>query len=616
MTLRKLILGLAAAGVFLAALSFLAGSDVEAGSKAGFRSSSSFSKSSGTSYSKGSSWSQRTHDTWNRKGGGFFGSPQSSGGYSKPASNTQTKPPIAEPSKPLERAPSGYSKPGLGSSTPSGGYAKPKLPQGTGGRESSSTPTESSSGYTKPSSGFSGTGTFQSGSRFDKQSIRSEGKKASQESLDRYKAAQSPFGKSGAQGDGTLSGPLAERARQSSGFDPGTHRNRMDEYYRNRGYAPPAAMFGSSPSYGIFNSIFLFWMLDHITNKNAAATAYNHANDPGFQKWRQEVETLAKDNEDLRGKLAEMDRQIKSLEGTPKDPSYLPPGVPIEAALAPAVFAVADSGGKPVLRLATGQAGGWYSKFAAVFEKNSEGFAVSLIPSAGSVENLKLLASGDADLALIQSDVLALRNLASGKTPVVTEQATLYKEYIQLLANRSAGVKSLNDLDPKRHEVYIGPKDSGTAMTWSMLCKVNQRLGRIKTRHSDYKDALSRVEASPNALMLFVGGLNSDFLKQAESDAANKDRLRLIPIDDTRFTAISDAHGNKIYEMATIPANVYPNLQKGWFFGNDVKTLTVQAVLVLRNEWAATFGTDAMDSLSAAILETRPVLERMVNGAG
>jgi len=574
MTLRKAIIGLAAGGFIVAAGFFPASPDAEAGSKTGFRSSGSFSKSSGASYSKGSSWSQRTHDTWNRQGGGFFGSPQSSGGYTKPVSNTQATTPAAEPSRGVQRVPTGYSKPGLGPPAQSDSYSKPKLPQGRGGRESTSIQTESSSGgYAKPSSGSSGPGTFQGGSRFD-------------------------------------------RARQSSGFEPGTHRSRMDEYYGKQGYGPPAAMFGSSPSYGIFNSIFLFWMLDHITNKNVAATAYNHANDPGFQKWRQEVETLAKDNEDLRGKLAEMDRQIKSLEGTPKDPSYLPAGVPVEAALAPAAFAAAGSGHKPVLRLTTGQTGGWYAKFAALFEKNSEGFDVRLIPSTGSLDNLKLLSSGAADLALIQSDVLALRDFAPGSPSVVTEQATLYTEYVQLLANRSAGVKSLTDLDPKRHEVYIGPKDSGTAMTWSMLCKVNQPLARIRVRNADYKDALSRVEANPHALMLFVGGLNSDFLKQAESASATKDRLKLIPIDDKRFTEVSDVHGNKIYQMATIPANVYPNLQKGWFFGNDVKTLAVQAVLVLRNEWAATFGTQAMDSLSAAILETRPILERMVNGPG
>ncbi|MDQ1238738.1 MAG: hypothetical protein QG577_923, partial [Thermodesulfobacteriota bacterium] len=584
--------------------------------KAGFRSSSSFSKSSGTSYNKGSSWSQRTHDTWDRHGGGFFGGQSSSGGYTKPVPNTQGKPPQAPAEKATERAPSGYAKPSLDSSVQSGGYTKPKFPQGNVRGESTPAPRDSSSGYSKPSPVSSGTQTFQGGSKFDKQTIKTEGKKASQESLEKYKSAQSAFPKTGSQAEGMLSGPLADKARHSSGVDPGTHRNRMDDYYRNQGYRPPAHMVGSSPSFGIFNSLFLFWMLDHITNKNVAATAYNHSNDPGFQKWRQEVETLAKDNEELRGKLSEMDRQIKSMEGTPKDPSYLPPGVPVEAALAPTVFGATHSGGKPVLRLATGQPGGWYNKFATLFEKQSEGFEVRVIPTSGSLDNMKLLSSGAADMALVQSDVLALRDSAPGSAPVVTEQATLFKEYVQLLANRSSGLKSLTDLDPKRHEVYVGPKDSGTAMTWSMLCKVNPSLARIKTKHTDYKDALSRVQTNPNSLMLFVGGLNSDFLKQAEEAAAKKDRLRLIPIDDSRFTDILDSHGNRIYQMTTIRADVYPHLQKGWFFGHDVKTLAVQAVLVLRNDWAARFGTEAMDGLSAAIVEIRPTLERIVNGAG
>ncbi len=67
--------------------------------------------------------------------------------------------------------------------------------------------------------------------------------------------------------------------------------------------------------------------------------AYHHKDDPGFSKWREEVEKQAKDNADLKAKLAEMDNQIKKLEGTPKDPGYLPPGVPPEVALAPTVLA-------------------------------------------------------------------------------------------------------------------------------------------------------------------------------------------------------------------------------------------------------------------------------------
>jgi len=41
--------------------------------------------------------------------------------------------------------------------------------------------------------------------------------------------------------------------------------------------------------------------------------------------------------------------------------------------------------------------------------------------------------------------------------------------------------------------------------------------------------------------------------------------------------------------------------------------LGVQAVLVLRTDWARKFGPEAMDALSKAILEARPEIQRLVN---
>jgi len=581
-----------------------------AGSRGGgFRSSSSFSRSSSSHYSSGHSWSSRTHDTWTRSGGGFFGSGDKGSGYTKPVSPSSQPPQGSPPAS--GTGSTGYTKPSY-SPDQSSGYSKPIPSSGAPAELKPSSPSSSSAGYSKPSTAPAGSQPFQGGTRFDKETIKGEQKKASQQALEKYKAERSSFSKPPYQ-EGPFSGPLADRARSQTGFDYGSIARTRDFYYRSQGYQPPPYVFDTSPSFGIFNTLFLFWMLDHITNKNVAKAAYNYSDDPAFQKWRQEVENLSKDNAELRSKLAEMDKQIKALEGSPKDPAYLPPGVPVEAALAPGVFGKRE-GEKPVLRFAGGRPGGWYDKYVTLIEKNCSALAIKPISTSGSVENLKLLASGQADIALVQSDVLAMRELENPGQNLVTEQTTLFLEYVQLLAHRDGGVKSLRDLDPAKHEIFIGPKDSGTAQTWQSLCKLDSSLARIKTRHADYFEALEKVEKNPNVLMLFVGGLRSDFLKKAEEAASKKDRLRLVPIDDRRFTELRDKHGNTVYHLSTIPARIYPNLQSGWIFAHDVKTLTVQAVLVLRNEWAGTFGSEAMDALSLAILETRPKIEKMVNG--
>jgi hypothetical protein len=66
--------------------------------------------------------------------------------------------------------------------------------------------------------------------------------------------------------------------------------------------------------------------------------------------------------------------------------------------------------------------------------------------------------------------------------------------------------------------------------------------------------------------------------------------------------------------MVKIPSNIYPYLEKGWIFSHDTKTLAVQAVLVLRTEWASLFGPTAMDNLTTSLNEARPKIEGLVNG--
>lgn len=566
----------------------------------------------GSSFGKSSSWSSSTKGTWDRSGGGMFGSgSKSSGGYTKPSSGDSqsiyTKPSVSTPSSGSnlkspepKTPPTGYSKPTLQPSTPSsstsGGYSKPLGAVGAAGA-------------------IGATGAFSGGSKFDKQTVGELRKKSSQESLQRYQEEKSRFKNPEYNLDKSKydSNPLYQKGKVYSGFDYGNHYSNRDNYYRAQGYRAPGFAFGGAPSFGIFDTLFLFWMLDHLGNKNVAATAYHHQNDPGYQKWRQEADQLAKDNAELKGKLAELDKQVKSMEGTPKDPSYLPAGVPPEVALSAAALAT-KTPEKPTLRVATGQTGGWYEKYASLFRSKSSGLDIKIIPTSGAFENLKLLADGKADLAIVQSDVLAMAEKKLPDKKLITEQSTLYPEYVQLIANTKSGIKSINDIDPSRNIIYVGPKGSGSALTWEGLCEQNEKYSKMTVQHSDFYGSLEAVQKNPNSLMLFVGGLNSDFLKKAEEIANKSGNLALVAVDDSHFDDKLDQHGNPIYSFANIQKNIYPSLQKGWIFGHDTKTLAVQAVLALRTEWAQEFGPNAMDSLSLAILDTQSDFENMANG--
>ncbi|MFH0959831.1 MAG: TAXI family TRAP transporter solute-binding subunit [Pseudomonadota bacterium] len=578
--------------------------------------------SGGSSFGKSSSWSSSTRGTWNRSGGGLFGGKESSSGYSKP-STTPSKPssPYSKPTLKETSSGSPYSKPGLQGQTgaaPTGtGYSKPSLTDhGSTSSQTTGSGNKTSSGYSKPSGQSTSSSGFSSSSKFDKKVIQEQRKKASQESLKTYQAEQSKFKAAPFNPDSSKyeSNPLYQKGKVYSGFDYKTHYGNRDGFYKSQGYQPPPHVYNTAPSFGIFDTLFLFWMLDHLGNKNVAATAYNHSDDPGYKKWRQEAENLAKDNSELKAKLNDLDNQVKSMAGTPKDPGYLPKDIPPEVALAAGALA-AKKPEKPTLRLATGQEGGWYYKFGNIFKDSAQGIDVRLVPSSGSMENFKMLANGQADMAIVQSDVLALMEKKLPGKSVVSEQTTLFTEYAQLVANRDSGVKSIEDIDPKKNKVYIGPSGSGTALTWEALCEQRHNYKKIPTVNSDYQAALKDVEKNPGSLMFFIGGLNSDFLKKAEEMAKKSGKLVLVALDEKSLVDKKDNNGNPIYSVEKIPSNIYPYLEKGWIFSHDTKTLSVQAVLVLRTEWASQFGPTAMDALTASINEARPEIERLVNGA-
>ena len=123
-----------------------------------------------------------------------------------------------------------------------------------------------------------------------------------------------------------------------------------------------------APSYGIWDTLFWFMILDRVTDRNHSSMAYHHANDPGYQAWRRDADNLAKDNSELKGKLDALDKQVAAMKGTPVDANYLPKGVPPEVAVA--ANAIADKPAqKPVIRFATGPKDGNYQVLRRISQK-------------------------------------------------------------------------------------------------------------------------------------------------------------------------------------------------------------------------------------------------------
>ena len=387
-----------------------------------------------------------------------------------------------------------------------------------------------------------------------------------------------------------------------------------DSYYGGMGWRTPGYAFMSYPSFGMWDALFMWSMLDMMSSRRHYAMAHHHANDAGYKEWRGEAERLAEDNEELRAKLDELDRQVATLEGTPRNPDYLPPGVTPAIALAAEVVATADPN-QPRITVSTGVENGNYHRFGQFLKSHLPDFDVMLQTTAGSEENLNNLVQNQADAVLVQSDILNsyLRKNPASAEQLVGLQSTLYTEYVQLIVNEDGGIASVSDLQPNTHIVYVGPRGSGTHRAWEGFVLQDPRYGEFNTRFASYDEALSQVAGDPNSVMLFVAGLNSELLKDADRQYGGQ--LSMVAVDEHYFSTAVDQFGNTIYEVASIPHETYPELQEGWLFGyldSSVETLTVDAILILSKQWVDTYGSKPMtlfeDALWRSIDDIKPIV--------
>ena len=599
-----------------------------------------FQKSDGL-WQKKSQQPRTSSALWDRSvpygGGQKPAPPASSGGYAKPAlSPTPSAPPASGAG-----ASGGYAKPaGSAPATPSpaaapagvtssGGYAKPAgMAPAAVPAKPSPTPAPagvaSSGGYAKPSAAAAAAPAVPSPAAggFD----RGAGRQLSSQSYDRYRAEQDRFK---AQPQGTLTGASDYAKNPLYGPNAGRYRN-YDQLYAERDgwrnahpWAAPAYAFRSAPSFGIWDGLFLWMILDKISEPAHAAVAYNNQNDPGFQAWRAEADRLAADDAQLRAKLDALDARLASMQGQPRQPGTLPDGVPAAVALAPTVV-VADPAGKTLVMGTGGTAGNYYP-----FCQGGEGMGglrgyvreieVQCKATDGSVENLDGLAAGRFDAILVQSDIFNGWMLAHPGVRLDALKSTVYQEYVQLLANKKAGVGRIGDLDTKRHWLYL--VGSGAQKTWDSFAALNpryaefDRAGRVRRVPGD-PAVLEAVANNPDATMLFVSGLNTDMLHLANDRYG--DKLSLALVDDTRLAGALDATGHPIYAVAKIPGKLYPKLQRSRWFGLDSSTpsLTVGAVFILSERWVADRGVAGLTKVEDGLWRTIPEIEKKVGAGG
>ncbi|MCH1930829.1 TAXI family TRAP transporter solute-binding subunit [Shewanella sp. A25] len=201
-----------------------------------------------------------------------------------------------------------------------------------------------------------------------------------------------------------------------------------------------------------------------------------------------------------------------------------------------------------------------------------EGAKTSVQATKASVENLNLLQAGRGELALALGDSVAAAYQgdedAGFKKPLdkIRILSAAYPNYIQIVANKESGIKTLADLKGKR--ISVGAPKSGTELNARAI---------LKAAGLSYDD-LGKVEFLPYAESVELiknRQLDATLQSSGLGMAALRDLAATMPVNFVDIPADVVAKiNNPAYQAGVIPASTYDGQT------TDIATVAIQNLFV------------------------------------
>src|SRR5450759_1608593 len=215
------------------------------------------------------------------------------------------------------------------------------------------------------------------------------------------------------------------------------------------------------------------------------------------------------------------------------------------------------------LSITTGGTGGVYyplgGGLANILSKYLPGYQATARVTGGSVDNLKLIGSGQSEVAFVMADATwdayngQDKFREGGKVPVRTLMV-LYPNRMHVVTIEGTGINKMADLKGKR--VSTGSPGSATEV---MAFRVIEAAGLDKDK--DMKRERLGVAESVNAMkdgkidaFFWVGGLPT----AGVTDLANTPGTKIRMVDHAELAAKMNAKYGNLYASSTIKAGTYP----------------------------------------------------------
>ncbi len=250
-----------------------------------------------------------------------------------------------------------------------------------------------------------------------------------------------------------------------------------------------------------------------------------------------------------------------------------------QALAASAMIAGTPALAQTQLSVATGGTGGVYypmgGGLAEVINNHVEGYSATAEVTGASVENMGLIATGDADLAIGLADTVQQAQTGTGRfdgqqLEMIRGLASMYANMVQIVTLADSGIESLDDLKGKR--VSVGAPGSGTEVNAEAILSANgityDDIDEQRLNFNETADALANGDI--DAGFWSVGAPTSSILNLATTNS-----IRMIELTDEQIAAARAA--DPIFAQTTLAAGIYDGV-------GDTKVLGVPNVLVVSSE--------------------------------
>ncbi|MCU9600611.1 TAXI family TRAP transporter solute-binding subunit [Caldibacillus kokeshiiformis] len=230
-----------------------------------------------------------------------------------------------------------------------------------------------------------------------------------------------------------------------------------------------------------------------------------------------------------------------------------------------------------IVTIATGGASGPYNIIASTLaDIYTEQYDVNsrTQTTGASVENLNLLSDNKVEMAFVMSDALtqALNGEEAFTEPIenVSQIATLYPNVVQIVATKSSGIQTIEDLRGKR--VAVGDQGSGVELNARALLNGHGiTYDDMKVDYLGYAEAADGLTAGTIDAAFLTSGLpNASVLELSQTHD-----IVLVSVDPEKVATIAEEH--PYFISVEIPKDMYGNEEA-------IPTAAVPNALVVRSD--------------------------------